>query len=105
MTTHHGEIVERVVRRSGMSLSEIARKTNVNRRSIYNWFQQAKLQPEIIIKIGLVLNYDFSNDFPGYPQIRAYKTLSKEVETSDSYYYWLWKYVELLEKYNKLLNK
>ncbi|QEM10891.1 hypothetical protein [Mucilaginibacter rubeus] len=111
MDLHHGEIVEKVVRRKGCSISEIARFTNVNRRSVYYWFNQKYLKPKIIYKIGLCLKHDFSVEFPhlftegefdniknqGYTHTPDYH--ADEMEDS----YWRDKYIELLEKYNKSL--
>jgi hypothetical protein len=65
MEMHYGQIVEQIIRRKGYSISELARLTKVNRRSVYNWFNQKQLKPEIIFRIGTVVNYDFSAEFPG----------------------------------------
>jgi predicted transcriptional regulator len=63
MDIHHGETIEKVVRRNGHSITDVAKLTKVNRRSVYNWFNQPKLKPEIIYKIGCVINHDFSVDW------------------------------------------
>lgn len=102
MQAHNGEIVEKIVRRSGMSLSEVARKAKVNRRSIYNWFQQPRLNVEIIKKIGCILNHDFSSEFPEYSLLKRSHEYDAKPEPDLSY--WKNKYIDLLEKYNKLLD-
>lgn len=102
MEKHHGELVERVVRRSGMSLSELARKTKVNRRSLYNWFQQKRLHADTILRIGTALNYDFSEDFPEYSLIN--KSVPYAVPSEEAENFWMNKYIELAEKYNDLLS-
>ena len=102
MEKHHGQLVEKVVRRSGMSLSELARKTNVNRRSLYNWFQQKRLHADTILKIGTALNYDFSEDFPEYSLISRSIPYAMPAESTDAF--WMNKYIELAEKYNDLLS-
>ena len=100
MENHHGQIVERIVRRNGHSITDVARLTNVNRRSVYNWFSQSRLKPEIISKIGEAINHDFSKDLPELNQ-----------QHNPHYFYdndqkkWKTKYVELLERYNELLIK
>ena len=66
MSLHSGEIVELAVRRKGICISELSRRMHVNRRSIYNWFQQKNLPPPNIRKIGLVIRHDFSKEFPEY---------------------------------------
>jgi transcriptional regulator with XRE-family HTH domain len=110
MQKHTGSIVEMAIRRSGISIAELARRVGVNRRSIYNWFEQPSLSLEIISKVGLVLGYDFSSEFP---EIKAYKPSSpvKENEqltdshSSEDISYWKNKYITLLEKYNDVLIK
>jgi transcriptional regulator with XRE-family HTH domain len=112
MTKHYGQILERAIRRNGNSISDVARLLNINRRSVYNWFNQAQLRPEIIYKIGNVINYDFSVDLPHLftPEDFAQKprltvnNQGKLMEDTNSYS-WQQKYIDLLEKYNSLLSE
>lgn len=112
MNMHHGQIIEKVIRRNGYSISELARLTKVNRRSVYNWFNQRNLKSDIIYRIGSVLNYDFSNDFPdlfinthsgeAIPLVNELMDRSVDFKAD---FYWKDKYIQLLEKYNDLLVK
>lgn len=110
MDSNAGQIVERVVRRNKVSISELARRMRVNRRSVYNWFEQKSLKIDIIWKIGQVLNYDFSSDFPDAFCERGL-VIKEEIDEIDnngskhpnSVHYWMVKYISLLEKYNMLL--
>ena len=112
MELNAGQIVERVVRRNKVSISELARRLQVNRRSVYNWFDQKTLKIDIICKIGHVLNHDFSVDFPeafGERGFAAMENLIESVSDSEhkhpnSVHYWMVKYISLLEKYNELLS-
>ena len=103
--------MERVVRRSGVSITELARRTHVNRRSVYNWFNQKRLKLDIICKIGYVLGHDFSVEFPNlfpkdeFTQMKKLVETRDEVENAESVYFWMNKYIALLEKYNELLLK
>jgi hypothetical protein len=112
MSRHYGEILERAIRRSGNSISDVARLLNINRRSVYNWFNQQQLKPEIFYKIGHVIHYDFSVDLPDLfspedflvkPRLtvnyRGQLTEERENELS-----WKEKYIELLERHNALLS-
>ncbi|WP_051189401.1 helix-turn-helix domain-containing protein [Daejeonella oryzae] len=111
MEVNAGEIVERVVRRNKVSISELARRMQVNRRSVYNWFDQKTLRMDIICKIGYVLGHDFSVDFPDAFGERGFAFMEKIVDSMDeteqghpnSVHYWMVKYISLLEKYNELL--
>jgi transcriptional regulator with XRE-family HTH domain len=111
MELHHGQTIERIIRRNGFSITELARLTNVNRRSVYNWFNQRHLKPEIIYRIGAVINHDLSTVFPSLYQYDEFiqqdlTTNEEEVETQDQNVegnIWKDKYIELLERHNQLL--
>ena len=105
---NNGEIVEHVIRRNNISISELSRRLRVSRRSIYNWFTQKNLSFDIILQIGEVLDYDFSSDFPD--KLNGRRSNSTQVyqgdfQTSDfqnSANYWRNKYINLFEKYNEV---
>lgn len=109
---HYGEIVELAIRKSGYSITELARLTNVNRRTVYNWFVQKNLSVQIIYRIGVVLRHDFSKEFPelfskdDFEEInmkdRNIVTASNNLKEPTEY---LWKdrYTTLLDSYNKFL--
>jgi transcriptional regulator with XRE-family HTH domain len=110
---HNGETVELVVRRDNISISELSRRLNVSRRSIYNWFSQENLSFEIICKIGDVLNHDFSLDFPEMfnktdklIQLRYFRQSTATNEfAEESVQYWKDKYINLLERHNDYLRR
>ena len=112
MDKHYGEIIERTIRRNGYSISELARLMKVNRRSIYNWFNQPKFKPDIIFKIGCALKHDFSDEFPELFSSEEFqnafsnhKLLNSELlfEEREKINYWKDKYISLLEEYNQIL--
>lgn len=113
MDLHHGQIVERVIRRNGYSISELSRLAHVNRRSVYNWFNQKHLKPEIIFRIGCALKHDFSIEFPHLFSKDDFKVIFDKgqqegpertgTETTTGSSNWKDKYINLLEQYNKLL--
>nr|WP_233268874.1 helix-turn-helix transcriptional regulator [Mucilaginibacter sp. JXJ CY 39] len=110
MDQHYGHIVEKVIRRNGYSISELARLTNVNRRSVYNWFNQKNLRSEIIYRIGCALNHDFSIEFPSMFSPNEFnnglRLVKPNVEVkieNNNQNYWKDKYINLMEKYNDLL--
>ena len=112
MELHHGQTIERIIRRNGFSITELARLTNVNRRSVYNWFNQRHLKPEIIYRIGAVIKHDLSSVFPSLYQYDEFiqqdvpanneEVINKE-EISAEGNVWKDKYIELLERHNQLL--
>lgn len=106
-----GRILERVVRRDRMSISELSRNLDVSRRTIYNWFETETLNFEIIRKVGFVIGHDFSNEFPEEFAKRNnnIKEHGRETEVmtenpSSPVYYWMDRYIKLLEKYTEVLN-
>jgi transcriptional regulator with XRE-family HTH domain len=106
-----GQIVEKVVKLDRMSISEISRKLNVSRRTLYNWFETKNLSADIIEKIGLVIDHDFSEEFPD--MFEENKSLREsdfnntnqqmKENISDPIYYWMDKYIKLLERFNEVL--
>jgi AcrR family transcriptional regulator len=105
MSIHHGQIVEKVIRRNGHSISEIARITGVNRRSVYNWFNQRTLKEDIIVRLGRAIQHDFSSMFPDLMFKTTDFTSTGQTLNSqpDQNAIWKDKYIELLERYNELL--
>lgn len=101
-----GAIVEKIVRRSGISIAELARRINVDRRSIYYWFKQESLNADIIYKVGRALDYDFSTEFPNLIKnhtVDSHFSINGSADDAESVQYWKHKYIALLEKYNELL--
>lgn len=105
-----GEILERLVRRDRMGISELSRKLNVSRRTIYNWFGQDRIGHEVIWQVGRLLGQDLSSSFPeAFPKYSSEPTSQtadpgKQIGSdSNSVYFWMNKYIHLLEKYNDLL--
>jgi transcriptional regulator with XRE-family HTH domain len=106
-----GQIVEKVVKMDRMSISEISRKLNVSRRTLYNWFETKNLSFDIIEKIGSVIDHDFSEEFPEtFPLNKRLKNsdldmtnIQTKENLSDPIYYWMDKYIKLLERFNEVL--
>ena len=107
---HHGQLIEKIIRRNGHSITDIARLTNVNRRSVYNWFNKARLKPRTIKSIGDAIRYDFTGIFPEFKEdmdtaekyfieVKTNKGLDNEAHD------WKDKYIELLEKHAELLSQ
>ncbi|TSD67736.1 helix-turn-helix domain-containing protein [Inquilinus sp. KBS0705] len=108
MDKHYGQIVELVIRKNGFSISELARLANINRKCIYNWFNQKYLKPDIIHKIGCFINHDFSVEFPELfvkeDFVKTDNTVSNaSLQDDRNRTLWKDKYIELLERYNILL--
>jgi len=117
---YQGEIVKKLIKDSGLPITEIARRINVDRRTIYSYMKKDNWKPETLRQISLACekeaNYllkkileedsDISQDFlneddadyktdSNYPQ-EEFEQLNKENKKL------LRKLVELQEKYIKL---
>ena len=112
MNKHYGQLVEYIVRKNGYSLSELAKELNINRRTIYNWFQTSNLKSDIIYRIGYVVRHDFSKEFPelftaedftGMYTAKKSLNFTSAVDSEEVNNLWKEKYWLLLEKYNKAL--
>jgi plasmid maintenance system antidote protein VapI len=107
---HCGELLERIIRRDRMGISEIARRLDVSRRTIYNWFEMEHISIDTIRRIGYVIGHDFSAEFPReFAKNTDYDmdSLTETHTTLDHHptaiYYWMDRYIKLLEKFNEVL--
>jgi transposase-like protein len=107
-TKHHGQLIEKIIRRNGHSITDVARLTHVNRRSVYNWFNQARLKPHTIKSIGAAIQFDFTDLIPELrDETQKEITFSADHEVawnlSNENFNWKDKYIDLLERHAKLL--
>ena len=104
---HKGEIVEKAVRQSGLTLTQLAPRIGKSRRWLYNAFENPNLSIEHILIIGKIIHYDFSDDILELQRVRNLEDpISPQnayVVSAESAEYWKNKYLTLLEKYNTLL--
>ncbi|WP_448104450.1 hypothetical protein [Pedobacter panaciterrae] len=109
-----GEILERAVRRQEISISEVSKRMNVSRRTLYNWFGQQTLDKSLLYAIGIIIRHDFAEEFgadfntPNHLVTEKNEGNPGEFETSISAEvtrYWMLKYINLLEEYNQLIDK
>lgn len=110
---HYGQIVEHVIRENGFNLTELARLCFVNRRSLYNWFEKKYLNPDIIYRIGSIIQHDFSVEFPELfatedfgakkGELSAKAAVDLDFFQAPDAILWKDKYIQLMEKYQVLL--
>jgi lambda repressor-like predicted transcriptional regulator len=114
MEKHYGQILEMVIRKKGFSISELARLSNINRKCVYNWFNQKYLNAEIIYKVGILINHDFSVEYPelftkeDFMNKDSNFTIPADHQDmmdslNENTVNWKDKYIALLESYNRLL--
>jgi DNA-binding XRE family transcriptional regulator len=110
---HIGHTFEQVIRRDRLGISELARRLDVSRRTIYNWFETQNLSFEIVFKVGRIIGHDFSQEFPQLFIYENQDLVDKNLNiphkndpdfSINPVYYWMDKYIKLLEKYNEILS-
>lgn len=103
---HKGQIVEKAARKSGYSLTRLAKALGISRNTLYNRFDNPNLGYSFIIDVGNIIHYDFTLDFPeikdeakiaGENPIRSIDRGAAELLRMEG------KYIRLLEKYTTLL--
>ncbi len=104
---HRGQKVEKIVRRSGYPLTRLASKLGISRNTLYNRFENPNLGYRFIMEVGNVIHYDFTTDFPHMKEeleqmhdvpLQMVDRETIEILQAES------KYIQLLEKYVKLLS-
>lgn len=96
--------MEQAVRKSGMTVTSVAKKLGKSRRWMYDCFETADLSLDHILKIGKIIHYDFAGDFPelGSNKLPTVNDPKREYPQHDTEF-WREKYYMLLEEYNQLL--
>ena len=105
---HRGEIVEKIVRRSGHSITKLATMLGISRSTLYNSFDDPNLNYQFIIRIGDIIGYNFIIEFP---EMKEELKLTDEriisFQQGENRAAALWriesKHAHILEKYEKLL--
>lgn len=104
---HRGQVVEKIVRRSGFPLTRLAHKLGISRNTLYNRFNNPNLGYRFIMAVGNTVHYDFTVEFPNMKE-ELEQSLEGPIQTIDSQTVEILcaesKYIKLLEKYAKLLS-
>lgn len=111
MIKNYGALLERSVRRSGFGISKLARRLNVARPTVYQWFREQNLEALTIVKIENTIGvnsvtalekiYGFSVQSIDSDLDKSTLPIAEDAEVR----YWMERYIELLEKYNGVLMK
>lgn len=81
---HRGEIVKSIISRLKISKTLIADRLNIHRTTLYGYFEEPDLSLDKVVKIGAIINHDFSVEIP---EVKYYKgtTLQQVNEDGANY--------------------
>ncbi len=108
---HRGHILQHAVEATRFKKEDIAAKAGYTRSSYYKHIQDPDLPFHILTSYGKALKIDFTDDLPEMPKyvIEEQDTVYTQGMTIGDLHkqieYWKDKYIELLEKYNKLIEE
>jgi transcriptional regulator with XRE-family HTH domain len=96
---HKGEVIEKAVRASGMSISKVAEKMGKSRRWMYLLFENPNVSTDVILELSKVLHYPFHELL----QISEVSEPRPSYGTEKDAEFWKQKYYSLLEECMELL--
>lgn len=102
---HRGELLERIVGSSGMSIKVLVQKMGISRTSYYNHIKDRELSLDMLHRYGRALGYDFSIDVPEIEKMVNFidKPICSVDEALLQRDYWRAKYYDLLERHSDYL--
>lgn len=102
---HHGQILEFALRKNDYNITDLAKSLKVNRRTLYNWFNQEVVKKEIVYRIGCIIRHDFSLQLPELFTEHEFSIINKPKKRTISAVDdgWRDKYIKLLADYHNLL--
>jgi hypothetical protein len=71
---HIGELIRNKLKEDGHSVSWFAKKMNCDRTNIYKIFRKPYINAFHLLRISLILNYDFFSHYSGY--FKAQKSIA-----------------------------
>ena len=99
-----GQLLERVIRRKGLNISELATALGITRRTLYNWFKQEVIDEAIMARVSSVIVYDLTSNAPKptiVQEVVVEPIQESPIEKDEEY--WQNRYIDLLERYSGLL--
>jgi AcrR family transcriptional regulator len=104
MGKHRGQVLESALRSLGLKMTHVALRMKISRRTLYNYFQDDKLSDYKMEQFDSTFNLNLSSY---YTKPRNYNLNNPPIEAneSDSNDSWKAKYLDLLERYARLLEE
>ena len=106
MKVHIGKRIKEAVEKSGMTVTEFAKKINYSRRNVYAIFEKESVDTSQLKKIGDVLDHDFFVDYSLIAKKHSHQqtyAADPQAGYGESKIQELMKEVEYLKEINSLL--
>ena len=108
---HRGKILAIAVKQSRYTKEKAAQRAEYSRSSYYKHIANPDLDFDILMRYGKAISHDFTEEFPEMPKYLLedpQETYNKPVTVEELIRerdYWKDKYLDLLEKYNRLIEE
>jgi predicted transcriptional regulator len=99
---HRGEIFQKAVLKSQLSITRVAKLLGVSTRQIYKLYEKEKISNETLVQYGKILGYDFSRDIPELVEFIILKEPQEVYITNAQYRE---KYFALMEEHLQTIKK
>jgi predicted transcriptional regulator len=99
---HKGEVIEKAVRASGMSITKVAREMGKSRRWMYLLFENPYVSTDIVLQLSKIIHEPFT-ELLQQPQHFEEPVIKYQAKNDAEY--WKQKYYALLEEHLEVLKK
>ena len=108
---NRGQVLATAVEATGLNKEDVANKAGYSRSAYYKHIENPELDYHILMAYGRAIRYDFTEEFPDMPKYIVEEpgdgfnkpaTLEEAVLLLEK---WKDKYLELLEKYNQIIEE
>jgi hypothetical protein len=102
---HRGELLEKAVRASDVSITKLCKILKRDRGTLYNWFDKPNLSYDVMLNIGKIIKHDFTNELKHSTEFQQFQQVSEPTEEYGRVQDFKDKYLDLLEEQNRFLRE
>jgi lambda repressor-like predicted transcriptional regulator len=99
MAVHRGKILEEAIKEKGITCAAAAKRCNISRRTLYNYFENPEISWDKLVEIEEILKLSLPEKFTELRKYSLSDTTPSILKESEEIAYWRNKYIDLLEKY------
>jgi len=103
---HRGELIEKAIRESGYSITAVAQRLGKSRRWMYFLFENPNVPLDLVLQIGKILYYDFSEVIPEIsPRKNSVADSHEHSNRADEIAFWKNKYYQLVDEHLEVVKQ